>query len=103
MTDPVELDAHRGMTAQKATEIRRLVGDVEADAQALRRRQRALEEQLVAGPAASWVEAAGKARYLLGLFASTPAAEDPRRQKLIANVLDDFARLAKAGGDDDDT
>jgi len=66
------------MTAQKATEIRRLVGDVEADAQALRRRQRALEEQLVAAPAASWVEAAGKARYLLGLFASTPAAEDPR-------------------------
>jgi hypothetical protein len=103
MTDPVELDAHRGMTAQKATEIRRLVGDVEADAQALRRRQRALEEQLVAAPAASWVEAAGKARYLLGLFVSTPAAEDPRRQKLIANVLDDFARLAKAGGDDDDT
>jgi hypothetical protein len=103
MTDPVELDARRGMAAQKATEIRRLVADVEADAQALRRRQNELEEQLLAAPAASWVEAAGKARYLLGLFAATPAAEDPRRQQLIANVFDDFARLAKAGGDDDDT
>ena len=104
MTDPpVLLDEHRGIAAQKATEIRRLVADVEADAEALRRRQQALEEQLIAAPASSWVEAAGKARYLLGLFASTPAAEDPRRQRLIANVLDDFARLSTAGGSDGDT
>ena len=104
MTDPpVQLDQHRGMAAQKATEIRRLVADVEAEAQALRARQQALEEQLVSVPAASWVEAAGKARYLLGLFAATPAAEDPRRQKLIANVLEDFARLSRAGGEDGDT
>jgi hypothetical protein len=102
MTDtPVQLDEHRGIAAQKATEIRRLVADVEADAQALRLRQEALEEQLVAAPAASWVEAAGKARYLLGLFALTPAAEDPRRQRLIANLLDDFARLSRAGEDGD--
>ena len=101
MTDPpVQLDEHRGMAAQKATEVRRMVADVEADAQALRTRQEALEEQLVAAPADSWVEAAGKARYLLGLFASTPAAEDPRRRRLIANVLDDFARLSRAGGED---
>jgi hypothetical protein len=103
MTDPVQLDDRRGMAAQKATEIRRLVADVEADAAALRTRQEALEEQLVAAPAASWIEAAGKARYLLGLFASTPAAQDPRRQTLIASVLDDFARLSRAGGEDGDT
>jgi hypothetical protein len=96
MTDhTIELDGHRGMAAQKATEIRRLLADVEADAEALRARQAELETQLLAAPAASWADAAGKARYLLGLFAATQAAEDPRRQTLIANVLEDFARLAK--------
>ena len=50
---------------------------------------------LLAAPAANWYEAAEKARYLLNLFASTLAAEDPRRQKLIAAVLSDFERLAR--------
>lgn len=101
MTDhPIELDQHRGMAAQKATELRRLVADVEADARALRSRQVALETQLIAVPATSWVEAAGKARYLLGLFAETSVAQDPRRQTLIRNVLADFTRLAKTGAAD---
>ena len=91
----IELDQHRGMAAQKATEIRRLVAEVEADERALRLRQDELEVQLVAVPAATWHDAAEKARYLLGLFASTPVAQDPRRQKLIANVLDDFRRLTR--------
>jgi len=91
MTDrTIELDQHRGMLAQKATEIRRLVAEVEADARALGLRQKELETQLVAVPAATWHEAAEKARYLLGLFASTLAAQDPRRQQLIANVLEDL-------------
>jgi hypothetical protein len=96
MTDrTIELDEHRGMAAQKATELRRLLADVESDAQALRVRQEALETQLIASPAMSWAEAAEKARYLLALFAATPAAQDPRRQTLIGNLLEDFARLAK--------
>jgi hypothetical protein len=49
---------------------------------------------LLAAPAANWYEAAEKARYLLKLFAATLAAQDPRRQTLIAAVLDDFRRLA---------
>ena len=73
----IELDQHRGMAAQKATEIRRLVAEVEADERALRLRQDELEVQLVAVPAATWHDAAEKARYLLGLFASTPVAQDP--------------------------
>jgi hypothetical protein len=94
MTDrTIDLDQHRGMAAQKATEIRRLLAEVEANERALRLRQDDLEAQLVAAPASSWLEAAEKARYLLTLFAATPAAQDPRRQKLIAAVLDDFARL----------
>src|SRR5260221_9767960 len=42
MTDgPVELDEHRGMAAQKATEIRRRLHEVHADQEALRLGQRA--------------------------------------------------------------
>ena len=95
MTDKtIDLDQRRGMAAQKATELRRLLSDVKANEQTLRLRQHELEEQLVAAPAANWREAAEKARYLLDLFAATPAAEDPRRQKLIEAVLHDFERLA---------
>jgi hypothetical protein len=95
MTDKtIDLDRHRGMMAQKATDLRRLLADVEANERALRLRQDELESHLVAAPAASWREAAEKARYLLNIFAATLAAQDPRRQKLIAAVLDDFARLS---------
>ncbi|MBV9260690.1 MAG: hypothetical protein JO205_04910 [Pseudolabrys sp.] len=95
MTDEtVKLDAHRGMAAQKATDVRRLVAEVEANEKALRARQEALEAQLIAAPSRDWREAAEKARYLLNAFAATPWADDPRRQKLIANVLGDFARLS---------
>jgi hypothetical protein len=101
MTDrPIKLDRHRGMAAQKATEIRRLLAEVEDNEKALRQRQDELETQLLAVPAASWPEAAGKARYLLGLLASTSIAQDPRRQKLIANVLEDFAHLSGAEGEE---
>ncbi len=95
MTDKtVDLDQHRGMAAQKATELRRLLADVEANEKVLRLRQDELESQLLAAPAANWQEAAAKARYLLNLFAGTVAAQDPHRQKLIAAVLADFTRLA---------
>ena len=95
MTDKtVDLDQHRGMAAQKATELRRLVADVEANEQALRLRQGEIESQLLAAPAANWHEAADKARYLLNLFAGTLAAQDPRRQRLIAAVIADFKRLS---------
>jgi len=96
MTDKtIDLDQHRGMAAQKATELRRLVADVEANEQALRLLQDELESQLLAAPAANWHEAAEKARYLLYLFAGTLGAQDPRRQKLIAAVIADFKRLSE--------
>ena len=95
MTDKtIDLDEHRGMAAQRATELRRLLADVEANQKALRLRQDELETHLLAAPAASWHEAAEKARYLLNLFSVTLAAQDPRRQKLIAAVLADFKRLS---------
>jgi hypothetical protein len=95
MTDKtIDLDQHRGMMAQKATDIRRLLADVEANETALRLRQEELEAHLIAAPAANWQEAAEKARYLLNLFAATLTSQDPRRQKLITAVLADFARLS---------
>jgi hypothetical protein len=97
MTDKaIELDEHRGMAAQKATDLRRLLADVEANEAALRLRQDELETQLIAAPAANWEEAAGKARYLLNLFAATLSAQDPRRQTLIAAVLADALGRALA-------
>ena len=95
MTDqPIDLDRRRGMAAQKATELRRLLSEVEVNQNELRIRQEKLEEQLLAAPALTWADAAEKARYLLSLFASSPAAQDPRRQMLIARVLEDFTRLS---------
>jgi hypothetical protein len=95
MTDKtIDLDKRRGMTAQKETRLRRLHAEVREQRDALRTRQDALEEQLVAAPAESWEEAAEKARYLLNLFATSVDAQDPRRRKLIAAVLDDFSRLS---------
>jgi hypothetical protein len=95
MTDEtVDLDKRRGMTAQKETRLRRLHAEVRDQRNALRARQEALEEQLVAAPAENWEEAAEKARYLLNLFAASMDAQDPRRQKLIAAVLADFSRLS---------
>ena len=93
-SDPVALDGRRGMAAQKATEVRRLQSEVEAQRAALRRRQAELEEHFLAGPAATWEEAAEKARYLVTLLADTPEGREPRRRAIIAGVLDDFARLA---------
>jgi hypothetical protein len=94
MTDEtIELDQHRGMAAQKATDLRRLLAEVDANEKALRHRQDELESHLLAAPAANWPEAAAKARYLLNLFAAMQAAQDPRKQKIIAAVLADFDRL----------
>jgi hypothetical protein len=95
MTDKsIDLDQHRGMAAQKATDLRRLLAEVAANETTLRLQQENLEAHLVAAPAANWLEAAEKAGYLLNLFAATLAAQDPRRQKLITAVLADFARLS---------
>ena len=93
--DPIDLDDHRGMTAQKATEVRRRLQEVAADQASLRKRLDELESFLAAEPVTSWNELAAKMRYLLELFAATPEAQDARRKKLIASVLDDLTRLSQ--------
>ena len=49
MTDKtIDLDKHRGMAAQKATDLRRMLAEVKANETALRLRQEELESHLIA-------------------------------------------------------
>jgi hypothetical protein len=91
---PVDLDEHRGMAAQRDTEIRRRLSGVKADQAAVRARQDELEGFLLATEAMTWPEAAAKARFLIQLYAGTPEGQDPRRQKLIANTIAELDRLS---------
>jgi len=94
---PLDLDKHRGMAAQKATDIRRVLAEVENNARDLRERQGAFENQLLSIPAASWPEAAAKARYVLNLYAAGLAPADTHHRDLVATVFADFARLSNDG------
>ncbi|HXO71050.1 MAG TPA: hypothetical protein VN838_18975 [Bradyrhizobium sp.] len=91
---PVDLDKHRGMASQKATDIRRVLAEVEANAKIQRDRQGVLESQVLSTQAASWPEAAAKARYVLNLYAAGLAPTDSHHRDLVAAVLADFARLS---------
>ena len=91
----VVLDEHRGMTAQKETDARRLESDVRADQEAVRQGQESLEKHLFAEPAATWGQAAEKAAYLLRLFAATGEAQDPRYKQLIEDTIEDLKRLGQ--------
>ena len=92
--NPVNLDKHRGMAAQKATNIRRVLAEVEANAKLLRDRQGVVEIQLLTVPASSWPEAAAKARYVLNLYAAGLAPDDTHHRDLVAAILADFVRLS---------
>jgi hypothetical protein len=94
---PLDLDKHRGLAAQKATDLRRVLADAENNARELRDRQRLLEDQLLSVSAASWPEAAAKARYVLNLYAAGLAPSDSHHRDLVAAVLLDFARLSNEG------
>jgi hypothetical protein len=87
MTDKaIELDERRGMAAHKATDLRRLLADVEANETALRLRQDELEAHQIAAPAANW-GSRREGALSLNLFAATLSAQDPA-------VLADFQRLS---------
>jgi hypothetical protein len=47
----IDLDLHRGMAAQKATDPRRLLAEVKANQDALQDRRLELESHLIAAPA----------------------------------------------------
>lgn len=91
---PIDLDQRRGLSAQRATESRRLISEVEAHEAKLHRLRAEAEEQFLALPAVTWEEAAVKAKYLLRLYAETLAGGDARTKRLIAAVLEDFEHLS---------
>lgn len=92
--EPLDLDKHRGMAAQKATDIRRILAEVEDNARGLRERQAELENRLLSVQATSWPEAAAKARYVLNLYVAELAPGDARHRDLVEAIFADFARLA---------
>jgi hypothetical protein len=92
--NPLYLDERRGMAAQKATDIRRILADVENNARDLRDRQAILETQLLSVAATSWPEAAAKARYVLNLYAASLALDDSHHRDLVTAILADFSRLS---------
>ena len=95
MTDtPIDLDKHRGMAAQKATDIRRVIADVEANAKLLRDKQGVVEIEILGAPATSWPEAVAKARYVLNLYSASLAPSDSHHRDLVSAVLADLTRLA---------
>jgi hypothetical protein len=73
---PIDLDKHRGMAAQKATDIRRVLAEVEADAKLLRDKQSVVEIQLLAVPATSWPEAVEGVTSLISI---RPVSHRPTR------------------------
>ena len=91
---PIELDKHRGMAAQKATDIRRVLADVEVNAKLLRDKQGVLEIQILAAPATSWPEAVAKTHYVLNLSSASLAPTDTHHRDLVAAVLADLTRLS---------
>jgi hypothetical protein len=91
--DPISLDEHRGLIAQKETDIRRRLSEVQSDQAALRVRQKEFEDYLESVPAQSQQEAVIKAKYLLELYAATPEGSDPRRARLVARSLEELDRL----------
>lgn len=96
MTDnPIDLDTHRGMAAQKATDLRRVLAEAESHSAQLRERQAVIETHLLNTPATNWPEAAAKARYVLNLYATSLGAQDSQHRDLVAAVLADFARLTQ--------
>ena len=97
------LDEHRGMAAQRATEVRRRKSAVIKDQSALRTRREEMEKFLFSAPAENWSDAVAKARYLLGLYSESAAADDQRYRKLIKALLADFDRLLGATANDNKT
>jgi hypothetical protein len=82
------------MAAQKATDVRRALAEVENNAKQLRERQGVLESQLLSVQATSWPEPAAKAPHVLNLYVAEPAPGDAHHRDLVAAIIADFVRLA---------
>ena len=82
------------MAAQKATDIRRMIAEVEVNARELRDKQASSKFISLRCPASSWPEAVAKARFMLELSVSGLAPSDTHHRDLVAAVLADLTRLS---------
>ncbi len=100
---PTDLDSHRNEAGQKIVNLRR--AQLEKN-QAVHGSQAAkpedIEQSFLDAPARSWSDVAAKAKYLLEIFSTTPEAGQPRRKKLVAQVLNELDALHGQDRDPDD-
>lgn len=95
MDKTIELNDHRSdsnLTAIENRRARRL--EHEAAKAALETYQDEVENQFLIGQAKTIEVLLAKVQYLLGLYAETEEAQDPRRKLLIENVFDDLHLLS---------
>ena len=97
MTDrPIDLDHYRTVESRISTELRRKpINQDKAPKERATRPGDDIDAVLLGQPAQNWIEAAENAAFLLGRYAATKDANDPRIQKLIERAKSDLARLAK--------
>lgn len=90
---PIEFDKHRGMAAQKATDIRRGIAEVEANAKLLRDKQGVVKSR--SSPHGHLVARGGGQGALRAqpVF-RRPAAADTHHRDLVSAVLADLTRLS---------
>jgi hypothetical protein len=72
------------------------------DQSALKARREELEKFLFAAPAETWSDAVAKARFLIGLLADNPAADDQRYHVLVEALFADFDHLLAATANDNE-
>lgn len=90
---PITLDARRAAAELRNIAARRRLKQAKDDQAAIKIDEEDVEALLKASPAATLLEAAAKAKYLIQLFAQTSEAHQPGRQALIADSLNEIDRL----------
>ena len=89
-----KLNQHRDTVADRDIEIHRLIAEIEADERVLRHRRMQLETRLAGTPACNAHDITETVRGELTTCATMQAGQDPRRQKLAADVAYDLWRFS---------
>ncbi len=100
---PTDIDSHRDKAGQKIVNLRRAQLERNQPVHASQTvRSEDIEQSFLDTPARSWSDVAAKVKYLLEIFSATPEAAQPRRKKLVSQVLKELNDLDSQGGDPDD-
>lgn len=93
--DPIDLDGHRTLAEKEKAEKRRRPANSRSSVAPSQPHLTALQDQMLAEPARTWIEVMTKWRFLLDRYAATSGASDNRIQTLIQRALGDMERLRK--------